>query len=1663
MAEPDREAPAQGHETPRPVVAAESIAGEIQSRIDHAPPLPRDAVDWAAAAAACEREARARGPGLECARLLHQAARIHEERLGNPEVALAQHEAAAEADPTHLPSLQAARRLSAQWNYAARECRFLEAEARATPDSRRSAELDYARARLLAGPMGRPEEARALLAEASARDPGAFVLHAERARLAAVAGDLEDALAAWLRAAESMGDDQAAAQILTGAAALAEERLGRPDEAAALAMRAFRRCPAEGLARALAWRHAERLDRSEDLAEVLAAEGREAAEPRAAALALLQLARLELSRGRPERAQEALAEARVRAPEDPAVLAELVRSAEAREAWAELADALQAQLALPGMPPSEVAATRIRLAEILEQRLERPDEAGQSYRGALAAEPRNRQALAALGRHHAARGEWESVLETFLAERDAADDPRDRAQRCFKAGELLEERLGRPEEAAQQYGQALALDPTLLSAARAQERVLERLGRIGELADVLERELRATSEPAQGLALLFRLARLREDRLGDLAGAADCYRRALGVEPSHVLAHRSLALVLERGGPSHELAEALEAAAGALDGRESVTLFTRAGEVREQLADEARAAADWERALAIDPAHLPALRGLGRLCTRAGRWEELVDMGRAEAEAHPSPESAAALLVRIGEILETRLDRPGEAAAAYREALDLSPAHQGALRSMARLHRARGELEPLVQVLRAEAAARAPAGRAVYLFEAGEIEERGRGDLAAAARLHEEALRADPAFAPSHRSLQRLLTSQARWSELAIACRLEADNASGPARTAALWRFAWVSRERLGDGAAAEAAGRELLRADPAHVGAALLLDRLGANPEPGTRAAVARRLSDPAAARARWVAAALDRRLAGGDAAEEWSQAVALDPADPVAGPSLEGQRRAAGRFPELAALWEAREAAASDDAARSDCALRAGEAWEDAGDAERALAAHERGRALSPESLPPLQALRRLRARSGDWAGVRQALRAEGAASRDPSAAAAAYSAAAEVALQRLGDRRTAVDDLRAALARDPLDSGLAERLATALEGSGGAEELCSLRETRARTAGAPQASEEWLAAARLASEELRDHPRALAALEQALAARPAWTPALLLRSRVLAASGRPAEAVRDLAACLALGAEPAALAPIRLELAALYQGPLADPPRAMSHLNAVLAAVPEHGEALGRLADIHFQAQNWPAAADALRRLLASPALGPAERVDRLLALAEVRSEGFADAPAAAALCEQALDLSPGHPRALEELVRARERAEDPDALVAALERAGQEAGAPAARYEALQRAAQILGERLVDPGRAAALLRRALEREPGLPGLREKLADVLCATAPTEAVEEHRRILAAAPARVDSWRALFQIFRRARAHDRAFVAAGVLRFLQAADPATDGAFYAENAPLAPQGTAQVLSPADWATLRDPADRGPLSDLIALVGEPLARLVVEAPPPAPKARGGNPARRLLEELCRCLEVPSFTVLEDGEGAGLALDADPPDRVRVGADFARRFGAPEQRFLLGRIAARLKARNALAEHLGPGRLGEFLAAAVRQVDPSWAGTGEPGERLVGQVARVIPRRLRRPLEELAPLLVGTRPDLLAWYAGMSSSANRTGLLLAGDVAAALLVAMRDGAPPPPRPEGAAAVQEAVRARPDLRALLAFAASEDHFRLRQRLRLAIA
>lgn len=222
---------------------------------------------------------------------------------------------------------------------------------------------------------------------------------------------------------------------------------------------------------------------------------------------------------------------------------------------------------------------------------------------------------------------------------------------------------------------------------------------------------------------------------------------------------------------------------------------------------------------------------------------------------------------------------------------------------------------------------------------------------------------------------------------------------------------------------------------------------------------------------------------------------------------------------------------------------------------------------------------------------------------------------------------------------------------------------------------------------------------------------------------------------------------------------------------------------------------------------------------------------------------------------------------------------------------------------------------------------------------------------------------------------------------------------------------------------------------------------------------------SRSDHPFRRTLADLCKATGAGSDWELHPAAPGRLAVEPGERPAVRCGADLPRRTTAREQRFLLGRVAARLRSRSGLAEGTTDALLLDAVAAAVRQVVPGAPLGVEPPEELVRRVGKLTGRRVRKALDPAARSLAASGPigptRLAAWRAATAATADRTGLVLCGDVPTAVTLVVRGGpgATPADGPELLAAVWEHPRAL----ALLAFAASEAHFTLRQKLRVAIA
>jgi hypothetical protein len=149
--------------------------------------------------------------------------------------------------------------------------------------------------------------------------------------------------------------------------------------------------------------------------------------------------------------------------------------------------------------------------------------------------------------------------------------------------------------------------------------------------------------------------------------------------------------------------------------------------------------------------------------------------------------------------------------------------------------------------------------------------------------------------------------------------------------------------------------------------------------------------------------------------------------------------------------------------------------------------------------------------------------------------------------------------------------------------------------------------------------------------------------------------------------------------------------------------------------------------------------------------------------------------------------------------------------------------------------------------------------------------------------------------------------------------------------------------------------------------------------------------------------------------------------------------------------RFEVGRALGILALRATVLERVGPDELAPLFSCAALLAGVALpAGLPKPSDELLRAVTRAIGRKQRKALTLQASRFNFEKYDLAGWHEGVLRTADRLGLMLAGDVAAsALAVAV---GPLPSRPPSAAD----VATNPVALDLLRFALGEPYAVLRR-------
>ncbi|MEO8705170.1 MAG: tetratricopeptide repeat protein [Kofleriaceae bacterium] len=1394
---------------------------------------------------------------------------------------------------------------------------------------------------------------------------------------------------------------------------------------------------------------------------------------------LVELGRVEAERlGRPDAAIAAWRAAQTIDGGDSRVL-ELLEALYVQQGrWHDCVALLEQRLALTEGRRQRIAML-LNLGTIAHERLADDDRALEAYERVRALEPHNAAASRELEALYAGRRQWEQLASLLLDRASHDGDP----AALESAAQMYEDKVGDPHAAFVVWLALVRREP---------ERpfVIDQLDRLAGAANDWDESIAESSalaselegaHPEPAARIWHLVGRWQRDRRRDIAAAIDALDRATRLAPNELEPMFELLELLREGARWGELAELLgQRAAIEGDRARQSELYAELGDIYESQLDRAdEAIAVYERALAAEPESPHVLVALHRLYLAAESWTVLGELvpRLIAALAPTAPDSVLVdLYVELGLILADQLGSSEEAAAAFREALALDPQHRAAFAGLEHVYQVTGQTVALLGAAEARAAHIGDVTlRAQRTSEvAAAWHDAGRFDRAA--ECWRTVIELEPVLAAYH-GLVDALRAGADWAGLVVALQAQRTVAGADATAIAL-ELAEIFETKLDDADEAIACCREVLAGDPQHRLAldalARLCDRAG---RPQLALEALQRLlaltSEPRA-RADLLARIGHVYLGTRDAVNarlHFVQALALDLESARV---REGMARVHIQQGELVAAGEELVRAAQLSSTQDETLrLFVDAAWlyrHRLDDTARARECLLYILELDPEHGDAKQAYAELLADTRQWEALWPHLEAEVARVRgDDRLDVLVRAARCAVELDRFAIALELYDE---ASAIDATPATQLER-ADALYRSKNVDAAAAAYQTIiARHQATLDRTQLMMVYRRLSAihTELGKLPQAQTFHNKVLDLEPTNAGALADLTELHLARGHVEEAIATLRT-LAGTARGGDRVPFLERIGDLYRDKLANRPRAMSTYLEALELDGANRRILQRVLDLQSEAGQWRPAVDTIAKFLEHET-EPARRAAYFLASAEIRRTELKDKPGALDHYDSALDeLAREEPlnrarlldafRSVEELVAG-------DDNWKGLEQAYRRmikrmpAGDPSLvlLWHAL---GEVYRLRLAHPQSAIEAFEVAHALDPDKSPHRTRLlAELYAATGAKP--ETSAKLVTVDPTNPDAYRALGRTSLEAGRLDEAWCVARALVLLKQATP-QEAALYKQYKPDEVRKATGILDEDSWSLVRHPDEDRAISSIFAMIWEgpvalhagPAKSFDLKPKERMPIEHDTRVVAKIFRHASRLVNVAMPDVYVQPRRAGRLLLANCVDKgklapaVIVGRDLMTGYRDTEIASTVGSMLVLMRPAYYLKLVLSSVDELEAALAAAALIVGKKLGRAEL-EPLVAQFVPELQKVLSRPSVELLRGLVHAlpeRPDLGRWRTAVDVAAQRAGLLVAGELAAAARMVASETVPGQ-RP--AQRVQD----------LVAYSVSPSYFAVRQHLGVAV-
>lgn len=343
--------------------------------------------------------------------------------------------------------------------------------------------------------------------------------------------------------------------------------------------------------------------------------------------------------------------------------------------WQELVDVLKVKSTVL-YEPEQVVRLRYRIGELWENALDNELEAIDAYRLVLEADEQHRESLDALVRLFTRLGRYQDLVGVYELQLNAANSDAERIALYTKLATVHEEEFQDVDAAIGCMQQITMIDPANLMAISTLERLYRDHGRFEDLIDVLQIHISVVDNDRERLELYQQLGEVFRDELKDVYRAIESFHTMLEYDPGHQGALAALADLYEYSAEWVRCIEILEnlVAVVSYQPQQAVAIKFRIGRIYEsQLSELDRAEENYQLALDIDAAFMPAIDALQNLYMQREDWQGNIRMLKQKVEYTRDLEEKAQLLCLIGQIYDQRIGDSINAIDYYEQTLQLSP------------------------------------------------------------------------------------------------------------------------------------------------------------------------------------------------------------------------------------------------------------------------------------------------------------------------------------------------------------------------------------------------------------------------------------------------------------------------------------------------------------------------------------------------------------------------------------------------------------------------------------------------------------------------------------------------------------------------------------------------------------------------------------------------------------------------------------------------------------------------------------------------------------------------------------------------------------------------------------------------------------------------------